>query len=79
MKFSGVTILQGVEFSIFPLIFQWVFQHRSATALYVINTVALVFHVVLSYIITADVSRSYLLSSFVLRQHSAAVQSADYF
>jgi len=23
MKFSGVTILQGVEFSIFPIEFEW--------------------------------------------------------
>jgi len=70
--------ITGVEFSIFPLLFERAFQQRSATALSVINTVALMFHVVLSYIITADISRSYLLSSFVLHQHSAAVQSADY-
>jgi len=33
MKFSGVTILQGVELSIFLLIFEWALQQRSATAL----------------------------------------------
>jgi len=32
--------ITGVEFSIFPLIFEWAFQQRSATALSVINTVA---------------------------------------
>jgi len=33
MKFSGVTILQGVEFSIFPIDFEWTLQQCSATAL----------------------------------------------
>jgi len=37
MKFSGVTILQGVEFSIFLLIFEWTLQQCSATALRVIG------------------------------------------
>jgi len=32
MKFLGVTILQGVEFLIFLLIFAWALQHRSANA-----------------------------------------------
>ena len=36
MKFSGVTILQGVEFSIFPIDFEWALQQCSATALAVI-------------------------------------------
>ena len=36
MKFSGVTILQGVEFSIFPIDFEWALQQCSATALPVI-------------------------------------------
>jgi len=36
LKFSGVTILQGVEFPIFLLIFEWVLQQCSATALPVI-------------------------------------------
>ena len=36
MKFLGVTILQGVEFPIFPLIFAWALQQYSATALLVI-------------------------------------------
>ena len=36
MKFSGVTILQGVEFSIFPIDFEWALQRCSATALPVI-------------------------------------------
>jgi len=33
MKFSGVTILQGVEVSIFPIDFEWALQQCSATAL----------------------------------------------
>ena len=37
MKFSGVTILQGVEFSIFPIDFEWALQQCSATALPVIT------------------------------------------
>ena len=37
MKFSGVTILQGVEFSIFPIDFEWALQQCSATALPVIH------------------------------------------
>ena len=36
IKFLGVTILQGAEFSIFPLIFEWASQQYSATALPVI-------------------------------------------
>jgi len=36
MKFSGVTILQGVEFSIFPIDFEWALQQCSAAALPVI-------------------------------------------
>ena len=38
MKFSGVKILQGVEISIFLLIFEWALQQCNATALPVINT-----------------------------------------
>ena len=38
MKFSGVTILQGVEFSIFPIDLEWALQQCSATALPVIIT-----------------------------------------
>ena len=34
----GVTILQGVEFSIFLLIFEWALQQCSAIAPLVINT-----------------------------------------
>ena len=41
MKFSGVTILQGVEFSIFPIDFEWALQQCSATALPVKPTVSL--------------------------------------
>ena len=37
MKFSGVPILQGVEFSIFPVDFEWALQQCSATALPVMN------------------------------------------
>ena len=36
MIFSGVTILQGVEFHIFPIDFAWALQQCSATALPVI-------------------------------------------
>jgi len=39
VKFSGVTILQGVELSIFLLIFEWALQQCSATALPVMNYV----------------------------------------
>ena len=38
MKFSGVTILQGIEFSIFPIDFEWALQQCSATALPVITS-----------------------------------------
>jgi len=37
IKFLGVTILQGVEFSIFLLIFEWALQQCSATPLPVIK------------------------------------------
>ena len=37
MKFSEVTIIQGVEFSIFPIDFEWALQQCSATALRVIK------------------------------------------
>ena len=37
LKSSWFTILQGVEFSIFPLILAWVLQQCSATALPVIS------------------------------------------
>jgi len=33
LKFLGVTILQGVKFPIFLLIFEWALQRCSATAL----------------------------------------------
>ena len=36
LKFLGVTILQGVEFPIFLLIFEWALQQCCATALPVI-------------------------------------------
>ena len=36
IKFSGVTIFQGVEFFIFPIDFEWALQQCSATALPVI-------------------------------------------
>jgi len=36
VNFSGVTVLQGVEFSIFPIDFEWALQQCSATALPVI-------------------------------------------
>jgi len=41
MKFLGVTILQGVEFSIFPIDFEWALQQCSATALLVIINASL--------------------------------------
>ena len=37
LKFSGVTILQGVEFPVFLLILSWALQQCSATALPVIQ------------------------------------------
>jgi len=37
LKFLGVTILQGVKFPIFLLIFEWALQQCSATALPVIE------------------------------------------
>ena len=37
MKFSGVKILQGVEFSIFPIDVEWALQQCSTTALPVIT------------------------------------------
>jgi len=39
MIFSGVTILQGVEFPIFPIDFAWALQQCSATALPVMKRV----------------------------------------
>ena len=45
MKFSGVTILQEVEFSIFPIDFEWALQQCSATALPVIRAL----HIKLPY------------------------------
>jgi len=42
MKFSGVTILQGVKFSIFPIDFEWALQQCSATALPVIRRNAVI-------------------------------------
>jgi len=42
MKFLGVTIFQGVEFSIFPLDFEWTLQQCSATALPVIIIIIIV-------------------------------------
>jgi len=43
MKFSGVTILQGVEFSIFPIDFEWALQQCIATALPVIRRLCGIF------------------------------------
>jgi len=37
MKFSRVAILQGVEFSIFPIDFKWALQQCSATTLPVMH------------------------------------------
>jgi len=42
MKFSGVTILQGVEFSIFSIDFEWALQQCSATALPVMTVVIVI-------------------------------------
>ena len=42
IKFSGVTILKGVEFSIFPIDFEWALQQCSATALPVSFNIMLV-------------------------------------
>jgi len=49
MKFSEVTILQGVEFSIFPIDFEWALQQCSATALPVILVILLIFHLAPKY------------------------------
>ena len=38
LKFSGVTILPGVEFSVFPLIVAWTLQQCSTNALPVMKT-----------------------------------------
>ena len=43
MIFSGVTILQGVEFPIFPIDFAWALQQCSATALPVIQSPSIAF------------------------------------
>ena len=40
MKFSGVTILQGVKFAIFLLIFEWALQQCSGTALPVMGALS---------------------------------------
>jgi len=45
MKFSGVTILQGVKFSIFLLISEWALQECSTAALPVITVNNLVYFV----------------------------------
>ena len=58
MKFSGVTILQGVEFSIFPIDFEWALQQCSATALPV--TIGLTFSYTFSLCI---VSKTYVKSA----------------
>ena len=39
LKFLGVTVLQGIEFPIFLLIFEWALQQCSATALPVSNKI----------------------------------------
>jgi len=44
MKFSGVTILQGVEFFIFPIDFESALQQCSATALPVITAASSLRH-----------------------------------
>ena len=43
MIFSGVTILQGVEFPIFPIDFAWALQQCSATALPVMREEGMTF------------------------------------
>ena len=50
MKFSGVKILQGVEISIFLLIFEWALQQCSATALPVIRLVLECIHIHVAFI-----------------------------
>ena len=46
MKFSGVKILQGVEISIFLLIFEWALQQCSATALPVIIAIIVIVYLI---------------------------------
>ena len=47
MKSSWVTILQGVEFSIFPLNLAWALQQCSATALPVITVIVIVIDLII--------------------------------
>jgi len=56
MKFLGVTILQGVEFPIFLLIFAWALQQCSATAL----------SVILTYLLSCNVSKLLLIICQIL-------------
>jgi len=59
MKFLGVTILQGVEFSIFPIEFEWALQQCSATAL----------PVIVPFVPDGYVTRSYVVSVPKLKEH----------
>jgi len=45
LKFLGVTILQGVKFPIFLLIFEWALQQCSATALPVMVKILYLFYI----------------------------------
>ena len=58
VEFLGVTILQGVEFPIFLLIFAWALQQCSATALPVISrtTMATQLYRTMSMVKTAKIN-----------------------
>ena len=64
MKFSGVTILQGVEFSIFPIDFEWALQQCSATALPVTVIAYIFLEPVLSQIWHANVVVNMFVNMF---------------
>ena len=81
MKFSGVTILQGVEFSIFPIDFEWALQQCSATALPVIEdcymnghgmSMALLYIINEVYTATTDKQVNVLVSLDLRLQHTAS-------
>jgi len=64
MKFSGVTILQEVEFSIFPIDFEWALQQCSATALPVIMSLDT------SQSLSAVIYRAYSIALLCINQHT---------
>ena len=66
MIFSGVTILQGVEFPIFPIDFAWALQQCSATALPVIIVLKMIS--ILVFILSANFAKMiFYCGSFIDR------------